>query len=509
MSKARILLRAGAAALLALVSVQSSHAADSYFYRYKGTVSGSASGGGVDEEVPITLGSHTFADLMVNQDLAPFDFRTITTLNGITFGQIAWGQGTKPLPAGLQLDPATGILSGRPTAKGDHEFEIVASGLDKEGRATYTIKVGDAIFQASAISGGRFHVCALTPSGGVKCWGYNNARQLGNGSTANSNVPVDVQGLESGVTRIMAGYTHTCAIKNGGAVCWGDNQFGKLGVGDEAVRNAPVSVPGLESGVTQIEAGNYHTCAIHNGAVKCWGLNERGQLGTGDTQNRSSPHAITALASGVTQVAAGGSHTCVIQNGGVRCVGHSYYGQLGNGSKTGWSAANPNYVQVSTLVSGVAFIDAQESHTCAITTGGAAQCWGSNEYGEIGSGSSGGPNSNDYRGTPTQVLGLTSGVTSISTGTYYTCAVHNGDAKCWGANSHGQLGRNTQSHSASPTPQPVTGLGGSVVELSAGGYQTCAILSVGKTQCWGQGTYGALGNGANGNWFTPVDVVPY
>jgi alpha-tubulin suppressor-like RCC1 family protein len=186
---------------------------------------------------------------------------------------------------------------------------------------------------AIAITG--VHTCALTTGGGVKCWGAAGFGALGDGTTTNRSTPVDVVGLSSGVAAVGAGDFHSCALMVSGRVkCWGDNAFGELGDGTTANRLMPVDVAGLGGRAKAIAVGSGHTCALTTaGGVRCWGYNGAGELGDGGTGHRPTPVDIPGLSGGVTAIAAGGVHNCALtRTGGVKCWGDNNASQLGDGT---------------------------------------------------------------------------------------------------------------------------------------------------------------------------------
>ncbi len=372
-------------------------------------------------------------------------------------------------------------------------------GDDSIGSRLAPVDVVELASGVTALAAGHDHTCALTSAGGVKCWGSNGYGQLGDNSMTNRLTPVEVVGLTSGVTALAAGSIHTCALTNGGGVkCWGGNFEGQLGDNSSTRRLTPVEVIGLASGITAIAAGWEHTCALTNsGGVKCWGWNGYGQLGDNSTTDRRTPVEVIGLASGVTTIGAGRLHTCALTSGGgVKCWGWNRYGQLGDNSWT--DHLTP--VDVAGLASGVTALAAGWYHTCALTSGGGVKCWGQNQYGQLGD------NGTATRLTPGEVTGLTSGVVAIAAGYAHTCALTGGGGvKCWGWNEYGQLGDNGNSYRGAPVD--VVGLASGVTALAAGWYHACALTSGGGIKCWGQNEYGQLGDNSFGYRLTPVEVA--
>lgn len=292
------------------------------------------------------------------------------------------------------------------------------------------------------VSAGSFHTCALTSGGVVKCWGRNPYGQLGNGTDIDSSQAVDVFG---GAVAVAAGYNHSCAITSGGGLrCWGRNASGSVGDGTTTDRSTPRNVIGLSSGVLAVSLGNAQSCALtSSGGLKCWGYNVYGQVGDGTTTNRTAPVDVVGLTSGVVAVSAGGVHTCARTNGGaLKCWGHNVYGAVGDGSTSNRSTP----ADVVGFSTGAAVVAAGGNHSCAITTTGAAKCWGRNQLGAVGDGTT------VDRTTPAGVVGLSTDTTGVRGGGNHSCALmKGGELRCWGWNEHGQVGDGTTSDWLTPT----------------------------------------------------------
>jgi alpha-tubulin suppressor-like RCC1 family protein len=350
------------------------------------------------------------------------------------------------------------------------------------------------------LAAGGNHTCAVTPEGGVMCWGSNDNGQLGDGSRTDRTRPVSVKNLAARAMAVAAGSAHTCILtEDGGVKCWGRNKDGELGNGTTQRSTEPVDVTGLASGVVAIAAGDNHTCAVTaQGGVKCWGANGDGQLGDGTTDAQSVPVDVSALEGPVTAVAAGTSHTCAaMAQGGVVCWGSNASGQLGDESDVDFRPA-PD--AVGGIQGGITALTAKGDHTCVLDAAGEVMCWGANKYGQLGDGT------DENRSLPVPTLGLDGTPALVAAGWGQTCAVlGDGALDCWGWNFYGQLGEGSTANRKNPVP--VQGLKEKVAVVAGGGGHTCAILESGEVFCWGLNKNGQLGNQSDLDSSLPVKAA--
>ncbi len=251
-------------------------------------------------------------------------------------------------------------------------------------------------------------------------------------------------------------------------------------------------------GITRISASGDSTFAyLPGGSVTCWGCGVSGPIASAKalSTSRSAPsrQGGTGL-SGVADVQTNTiNYTCALMVvGTVECWGSNQYGQLGNGTTTDSSVP----VVVSGL-SGVTAIAVDLASTCALLSTGTVECWGSNQYGQLGNGTT------VSSSVPVSVSGLT-GATALARGIWKTCALlGGGSVDCWGYNGAGDLGNGSTTNSS--VPVAVSGLAGAT-SISVGTDHTCALVANGTVACWGSNADGQLGDGSFTNSSIPVAV---
>ncbi len=334
--------------------------------------------GPTDETCP------TFAGII------PCSPRPLAVRGGLTFATLSVGNG---FTCGLDKGGAAycwGLNEGR-LGTGDHLHRALPAAV--VGGLTFT-----------SVGTGGSHACGLTAAGAAYCWGANEYGQLGTAAVSDvcptrtltntnegpcSTTPVAVDGGLTFTSLAVpdAGW-YTCGvIETGAAYCWGRNLFGELGngvtTGDDP-NPAPIAVSGGLN-FASLSGGDFHTCGVTvSGEAYCWGLNRKGQLGngTGDRADSTTPRLVSG---GLVfrSVTAGDSYTCGIGTNDVAyCWG--YNGEPTLGRETG----DFNDPVPAAVAGGLLFASVSSSwfHTCGLTTGGVAYCWGDNEFGQIGNG---------------------------------------------------------------------------------------------------------------------------
>ena len=254
--------------------------------------------------------------------------------------------------------------------------------------------------------------------------------------------------------------------------------------------------------VNSLSSSTDFNCAIQQiGEVLCWGQGSSGALGTGNNGEQWSPVLTGFLGFDrtATEISTGSEHTCaLLDNGDASCWGSNSYGQLGTGDKTSQNSPTLT-VGFGSSRTAVA-ISSGGYHTCAILDNGSVSCWGYGGYGQLGNGLNG-----QDLVTPTQTASLGIGRTAIaiSAGGFHTCVIlDNGSVSCWG-NSE-QMGNGNAAGSTVATLTSSFGIGRTAVAISAGYQHTCVILDNGSVSCWGSGGAGRLGNGDTGQRLIPT-----
>lgn len=391
-------------------------------------------------------------------------------------------------------------------------------------------------FNPTVSSSGTSKTCAVVTNE-LYCWGKNSnnpsgdnlSGNLGDGTTTDSLVPVKVTqdvGVLQGkvVTKVTSAQFHSCALAEGAVYCWGRNQFGQLGKGDKVDSYVPVKVGGALAAltVTDIGASGNTSCAIANSKIYCWGGNVYGSVGNNSTTDVTTPTAVSTTNLGAsytaTKLSTSGSRSynmCAIANSKAWCWGNNNVGQIGNGTTT--TALIPTKVTDTGVLAGKTVTSISQdgyfsgspayTHVCVVASG-AVYCWGENNSGQLGRG-----NTTD---SSTPVAVSTSGVLSGKTITdVISCLQHScvltseNKVYCWGNNGSGQIGDGTNSQRNSPVAVYTGGglSGQNVVAIGGGANRGCAITDGYQSFCWGLNTDGQLGDGTQTNRNEPTEAI--
>jgi alpha-tubulin suppressor-like RCC1 family protein len=417
--------------------------------------------------------------------------------------------------ARLTLGPSSGVNTATASVAGVGSVTFTATGSTGGGGGGG----GSGTLVFRTIDAGSYHTCGITRSEQAYCWGYNQDGELGNGATALGMTPGGVTGGFN-FRQVSGGRYHSCGVTlSGDGYCWGSNLEGQLGREVEVQSTTPVlNARAITFG--SIAVGRAHTCGLSlGGHAFCWGSNIGYQLGfLTATTSVDTAGWVDTEGERLTQIAGGGLHTCGLTatpsagaypEGTAICWGFNDRGQGGNGTTVTVRpdtafAAPPSARLVS---GGLTFdsITAGFKHTCALTSAGAAYCWGDNSYGQLGDGTTTG------QLVPVAVAGGVT-FTALSAGFYHTCGIATtGEGYCWGRNTPspvqesagGQLGDGTTVNKSQPT---LVNGGFLFQSISAGEVTTCGVTTAGVAYCWGDNEYGQIGTGTTASFLVPTKV---
>lgn len=333
--------------------------------------------------------------------------------------------------------------------------------------------------------------CARTDDGAVYCWGGDNAGQSGPDETHVDEIGKN-RVFNEGVVSLSAGGLNACVVLEEASLwCWGDNWFNQLvaPVGDYS--EDPVEID-LGGPVAQVVTGSSMCARMEDGAVFCWGDNSLGSVGNGadlsdcvEWNDCIEPPTQVVGLDGLTVVDLGStaSMPCAITD-----TGEAYcWGEIPGPEDGGNGLVHSSVpVHLVDLPAPVVEVDG----TGALVAGNVVMRWASNAYGQFGVP----PSEMDWSNVPVAVEGLEGTPMEIGNGGFFACAVmSDGRVQCWGRNQYGQLGRGMTSEYSS-NPQDVVGLSGPATTVCTGSNSVCALMGDGGIMCWGDGDDGKLGN---------------
>jgi len=410
---------------------------------------------------------------------------------------------------------ATGVAAGTTTISATYSTFGTTTNLTVTGGSTTVTALSTGI---------QGPMCALLSDGTAKCWGPDSFGQLGDGTTnsAIDSTPVLATTVSAAnpAKSISLGLATCAALTDGTIRCWGSNNAGDLGNG--TTTNSLTAVTAYSNSANpakQVSVNIYAACAVfHDGTVDCWG-NDGGNpaaplLGNGSTTTYSltpTPVSNISAVNPATTVSVGSSSACALMAGGtVQCWGSNNHGELGTGAPGPDSCDGLPCSTVPVPVAGLSgvtmiSVGGLADVVCAVKNDGTVWCWGSNTYSQLGYATT-----EPYVASPMQVTGISGSATAVSVGYSSVCVLlSDGTIQCWGNDQDSQIG-NPASTNPQTSPETVSNITAAnpATAISVNENSACALLQDGTVQCWGWAANGSLGNGeTTTSESVPVPVI--
>ena len=370
----------------------------------------------------------------------------------------------------------------------------------KKDNSTYNLTIEIIYIYWKDICAGGNHSIALKSDNSLWVWGFNYYGQLGVNNSLDSSIPLK---LKDKYIKIGAGVYHTVAIKEDGTLwSWGNNENGELGDGTTKKSLLPKQI-GKDTNWYKISVGDKHTIALKkDGTLFAWGNNQWGQLGDNSIENKLTPTQENSKSKDWIEIATGEEHTVALKKDGTLFAwGRNNYGQLGIGTSNFYEYKTTPTQEITKSKSWSFISSGSGSFTVAIKKNGTLFAWGSNEYGELGDGTT------QNKQIPTQEKTKSKNWIEASVGNRHTIALKkDGTLFAWGRNDYGELGDGTTKDRLIPTQERLKSK--KWEKVSVGVSHSLALNRDGSIYAWGWNEYGQLANSSEDIKLLATKIIP-
>ncbi|MFY7963930.1 MAG: hypothetical protein ACOVO1_03445, partial [Chitinophagaceae bacterium] len=364
-------------------------------------------------------------------------------------------------------------------------------------RKTIPTQLGTANNWVSISFSDRYAI-AHQANGSLWAWGFNQNGNLGDGTAFTRTTPVQIRTAPNEWVSIAVAGVSSFGLKADGSIWgWGLNQLGALGNGSTTNSSIPLQI-GTDNDWISISAVGYTVLALKaNGTLWAWGFNSNGQVGNGSSGSNVLTPTQIGNDSSWASIFAGGTHMFAIKtNGTLWAWGNNSSGQLGNNTTT--NSTTP--IQIGTATNWVQ-VSSGQGYSCALAANGSLWTWGDNSLGQLGYG-----NTTSSR-IPLRV-GTENNWIACNMGDSRTSIALKANGSIWvcGSNAGGQLGINSTANTPSLSFIEL-GTNKNWVQAKGNSFHFTALNSNGSLWAWGSNSNGQMGLGNTNNQLVPIQIA--